>query len=116
MPTYVKVRWEPAEDWIPTELLVELDNDGLSLREVGFDANGNINHRCPDRRYRQGARGFFDDYPLALTDPDRPLAFVVTEATRDEFEEAFAREAEPPRRRSFWNRVWRAVARPGPRG
>ena len=67
-------------------VLVEIDADGWHSREVGLDGAGRVVHRFPDRRYREGAYGLYDAYPIDPDDDDVPI-------TREEFEEAWTRDA-----------------------
>lgn len=109
MATYVRVRWASDEYWIPTELLAELDEDGLSLREVGLDESGTVIHRCPDPRFREGKRGFISEYPISLEDPGMSRSFVVLSSSKEEFEAAFSKAAIRPRRPSLLARLARLL-------
>lgn len=42
------------------DLYIELDNDGNSIREIGFDYSGNLVHKFPSVIFRYGTYGLFN--------------------------------------------------------
>ena len=66
---------------IPTSgcktLLVEVDDDGNVLRELGLDAGGIVIHRMPSHAHRYGDHGFWDvqRMPPDLGAPMAPADF-----------------------------------------
>jgi hypothetical protein len=67
-------------------VLVEINADGWPSREVGLDSTGRVVHRFPDSRYREGAYGIYDSWPIEPDDDDVPI-------TKEAFEEAWTRDA-----------------------
>jgi hypothetical protein len=43
-----------------TRLVAEIDDDGVVTRELAFDDQGRLVHRCPGGRGTEGTYGFFD--------------------------------------------------------
>jgi hypothetical protein len=48
------------------ELWTEVGEDGYVTREIGFDVNGQVAHKMPSDRYREGTYGLFDLAPIEL--------------------------------------------------
>ena len=49
-----------VEEW------TEVGDDGVVLREIGFDSNGNIAHKMPSAKFKHGKYGHFDLAPISL--------------------------------------------------
>ena len=63
------LRWDEKLDsgvFGMVELWTEVDDTGTVRRELGFDAEGHIAHRCPSRFYRDGTYGLFDMAPIEI--------------------------------------------------
>jgi hypothetical protein len=56
-----------GDAWGLSRILTEVDDRGLVTRELGFDAEGNLVHRCPGEPTR-AAYGVFDLAKIAPTD------------------------------------------------
>jgi len=41
-------------------VLIELDNSGSVMRELGFDQENNLVHKHPSHNFKHGPRGIFD--------------------------------------------------------
>jgi hypothetical protein len=96
------LRIDLGVSWAPlTALLVGIDPSlgwPGEYREIGVDSDGNVVHRCPDERF--GGEGRY-----GLFDPHNPPVSEGTPITREQFEEAWAREpALSPRARHWWQR------------
>ena len=48
-------------------LLIEVNEDGTIIREVGLDSNDQIIHKYPSKDYRYGRYGFFDLASISLS-------------------------------------------------
>jgi hypothetical protein len=66
--------------------LVEVDDEGRVLREIGLTAAGEQVHRMPSRAFRSGAYGFWDNQPMPLD--------IGTPLSQAEFEAAWVAGAE----------------------
>lgn len=67
------------------ELWTEVDDTGTVRRELGFDSEGHIAHRCPSSFYRHGRYGLFDMAPVEI-------AGTQNELDPTEFEEAWRQD------------------------
>jgi len=67
-----------ADAWGLTRILSEVDNQGTVIRELGFDAEGRLVHRCPGQPTLT-EYGIFDLAKIAPT-------FEGTEMESDEFD------------------------------
>lgn len=61
-------------------LYTESNEQGVVLREIGFDKLGKITHRYPSSAHPFGSRGLFDTQTVSLSDGTPKL-------TKDEFED-----------------------------
>jgi hypothetical protein len=63
-------------------IVAEVGDDGFVVRELGYDMEGRLVHRCPSEGC-YGARGIFDSAPIAV-----PFA---TAMPPEEFERLWSR-------------------------
>jgi hypothetical protein len=67
------------------ELWTEVDDTGTVSRELAFDSEGHIGHRCASSFYRHGTYGLFDMAPVEI-------AGTQNELDPHEFEETWRQD------------------------
>jgi hypothetical protein len=83
-------------------LFTEVGADGFVRREIGFDENGDVVHRCPGPvKYKYGGYGIFD---LALIE----VSSRESDLTKEEFEELWEKPDpdQPMAGRHTLRRAW----------
>jgi len=65
-------------------LYTEIGEDGRVRREIGFNNEGKVVHKCPSDGYRWGTYGFFDLARVERAEKTDSPSDVITE---DEFEQ-----------------------------
>ncbi|HKG07801.1 MAG TPA: hypothetical protein VKB19_15135 [Pedobacter sp.] len=49
-----------------TEIYVELNTEGRSVREIGYDVHNNVIHKFPSESYKDSKYGLFDLAPFDM--------------------------------------------------
>ena len=57
-----------GEAWGLSRIITEVDEEGFVTRELGFDAEGNLIHRCPGEPTVTDQYGVFDLAKIAPSD------------------------------------------------
>jgi hypothetical protein len=68
------------------QVWTEVDDAGVVCRELGFDAEGHIAHRCPSDWYRHGTYGLFDSARIEVVGTEDDIEPAEFERRWDEIE------------------------------
>jgi hypothetical protein len=68
-------------------LYTEIDKDGNVRREIGFDKEGEVVHRCPSEFFPLGQYGIFDNQKVKISDFSSTIS-------KEEFEKLWERARE----------------------